>query len=421
MPRLVSFFLAFVLRNKVFTEPVYQRGLKRALEQIEWAKKELPLTHTVGIAIPDAFNEACRECFGRQGGINWSIVNGTSTTTKQKGTLTLFGPRIIFSFHILDASIRVTDLSNGATTNVALPTEAQMQLKDAIEDNVDMKVSVDTASTLVSPISEDATDNGWGTGWGNEWANEEDQNAWAQSVSWGNDTQDGQEANGGAGTDTQWGASADPSNSWNRDSLTLFSLLGPSAFPLTHTTGIIECSTRRVSAIHFPPNHPKGVRAPSQDQVGRAEAAAREKQDWAPSAEGVEAELDACFAKVILEPWGPEEGDIIGPEIWTASRGPVIDPNDPSKVTNTTARRPHDPLKDSITLLVQPSFAETLELVPGLGLGAMWIEIAKRKSGTRADASGGAAEVDNETPGRFWYHEDVTGIFPSFYTPQDKA
>ena len=88
-PRLIYFFLAFVLRNRVFPESVYQRGLKRAIETIEWAKKELPLTYKVGQSIPDAFNEACREFFGRQGGMNWSVVNGTSTTTEEKGRSTL--------------------------------------------------------------------------------------------------------------------------------------------------------------------------------------------------------------------------------------------------------------------------------------------------------------------------------------------
>lgn len=310
-------------------------------------------------------------------------------------------------------------MSNGVKIDAALPTEAQMQLKEAIEDNVDMDVSINTSATVASPIDEDASDsaNGWGSGWGNNaWADEGSQNAWAQNVSWGDGTQEGQGVTGEAVTDAKWGDS-DPS--WNRDTKSLFSLLGPSAFPLTHTTGIVECSTRRVSSIQYPPSHPKGVPSVSRKKLGRAKA--DERLDWAPSADGVEAELDARFAKVILEPWGREEGDISGPEIWNTSRGPAIDPNKPSKApAGTGVRKPHDPLKDNITLLVEPSFAETLELVPGLGLGAMWIEIVRQKSGAAADAAGGAAQVDSSTPGRFWYHEDVTGIFPSFYTPRER-
>ncbi|KAF8139006.1 hypothetical protein EV363DRAFT_555296 [Boletus edulis] len=403
-PRLIYFFLAFVLRNGVLPEPVYQRGLKRALNTIEWAKKELPLTLTVGRLIPDAFNEACRECFDRQGGITFvSETANPSTTTKQK-----------------DATITVTDVSSGVKSEVALPTEAQIQLKDAIEDNVDMDVSIDAPTTIVSPPSENATDDNptWGTSWDSTWADEGSQTAWAQCGSWGDETQEGQGTNGEARADTKQGDS-----DWHREFTSLFSLLGPSAFPLVHTTGIIECSTRRVSAIHFPPNHPKGVHSPSlRKNHGEAETKAG-RQDWLPSADGVEAELEARFAKVILEPWGREEGDISAPEIWRSSRGAVIDPTSPSKVlgdaAGTATRKPHDPHKDSITLLVVPSFAETLELVPGLGLGAMWIEIVRQKNDAGTDAARGPAEVDDSTPGRFWYHEDVTGIFPSYYTPRE--
>lgn len=324
---------------------------------------------------------------------------------------------------ISGASIIVTDISNGVETNVVLPTEAQMELKAAIEDNIDMEVSLDMASTPVPPISKDATNedpSGWGNALGSAWGNEESENAWAQSGSWGDETQQGEAMNGEAETnpraDTKW---ADSNPSWNRDLASLFPLLGPSVFPLTHTTGIVECSTRRVSAVHFPPNHPDSVPLPN---LWRGEAEAREGLHWTPSAYGVEAELDARFAKVVLEPWGREEGDISGPEIWSTSRGSVIDPNNPSKVPTDTAGiatcKPHNPLTDNITLLVQPSLAETLALVPGLGLGAMWIEIVRQEGGAEATASGGVAQVDGKTPARFWYHEDVTGIFPSFYTPQ---
>ena len=316
----------------------------------------------------------------------------------------------------------MTDVANGVMTNVALPTGAQMQLKDAIEDNVDMEVSIDTPATIMSPVTESVVaenPDGWAAALGDGWADEESRNAWAQSGSWGDEAQEGQGTTGEAATDTKW---ADSNPTWSCDAASLFSLLGPSAFPLTHTTGIVECSTRRVSAIHFPPNHPKGV--PSQDNLRRAQTGGHEGQDWVPSADGVEAELDTRFAEVILEPWGRREGDIAAPEIWNTSRGAVIDPSNPSKILGDTAgtatRKPHNPLKDSITLLVKPSFAETLELVPGLGLGAMWIEIIRQTSDAKADAADGAAEVDGSTPGKFWYHEDVTGIFPSFYTPREK-
>lgn len=76
-PHLLSFFIGFLLRNRVFPEQTYQRGLKRALETIQQAKKELPMTYKIGRIIPDQFSEACKEIFGRMGSVNWTTVTIT--------------------------------------------------------------------------------------------------------------------------------------------------------------------------------------------------------------------------------------------------------------------------------------------------------------------------------------------------------
>lgn len=73
-PHLLSFFVRFILRNRVVPEPAYQRGLKRALGTIELAKKELPLTYKIGHILPDAFSQACKESFGRKGTVNWTRI-----------------------------------------------------------------------------------------------------------------------------------------------------------------------------------------------------------------------------------------------------------------------------------------------------------------------------------------------------------
>ncbi|KIJ69743.1 hypothetical protein HYDPIDRAFT_79187 [Hydnomerulius pinastri MD-312] len=426
-PRLLGFFLSFILRNRVLPEQTYQRGLKRALETIERAKKELPLTYKVGQMLPDGFNEACRECFGRKGGINWSFVNEIPAVPAEKTE---------------EPRIDVTDTSTGAKMAFDLPSDAEMRLKDIIEDNVDMDVVLDpslttaTAAVLEDGSGEEAT--GWGGGWGdtdgstglgNGW----DQNTWnTQPAPDGDDAEgnvDGESANAEAqnNPNSTW---ADSNPTWNRDTSSLIALLGPSVFPLTHTTGIVECSTRRIAGV-YPPAAPLKIVKPSSSRRPRRQEVAEEKE-WAPSASHVEAELDARFAKVVLAPWGREEGDISLPEIWSSSRGPVVDPKSASQTmveasselstvpnegtSNAGATaKPHDPKKDSITLLVEPRLVETLELVPGLGLGAMWIEIARQEEGeTEVD---GAERAYSK---KFWYHEDVTGIFPSFYTARDK-
>ncbi|KAI6127368.1 hypothetical protein EDD16DRAFT_1702453 [Pisolithus croceorrhizus] len=140
--------------------------------------------------------------------------------------------------------------------------------------------------------------------------------------------------------------------------------LGPSAFLLTHTTSIVECSTRRICEVIPPvPSSPSSAskRKPKHGRV----------QDiWAPAASGVEAELDARFALICK------------PEIWaTGSRCPVIDPNATFASQNTDAgsgkQRPHNPLTAVTTLLVEPHLLDTFGLAPGLGLGVMWVQLMR--------------------------------------------
>jgi hypothetical protein len=413
--------------------------MRRALDTVALAKKQLPLTYKVGQMFPDAFNEGCREHFGRQGGINWTFGSAFDTgATKTMGGCTQeFSSNLLITSCPEETHISVTDTLTGAKMNLELPTEAQIQLKEVIEDNV-MDVALEPS--FVTPISNDTTQEGsadWGNGWGGGWGESEpgrwDQNTWiTEPVSGGGEEQGSQEASGEAPNDANPWTDSNPT--WNRVSSSLISLLGPSVFPLTHTTGIVECSTRRISAVYPPLSSPgSSADTPSLSGQTNSRIAARatddsEEFEWAASASGVEAELDKRLAKVVLEPWGREEGDISGPEIWSTSRGPVVDPKSSDGVTASATdtstglkmRKPHNPLTDNITLLVEPSLVETLSLVPGLGLGAMWIEIARQEA--EAEVSGDLSGEDDPVkyPKGFWYHEDVTGIFPSFYTARAK-
>lgn len=73
-PHLLSFFLNFVLRNRVLPRASHESAIRRALDIIELGKKELPLTYKIGQALPDRFSDGCKEMFGRKGGIEWSFV-----------------------------------------------------------------------------------------------------------------------------------------------------------------------------------------------------------------------------------------------------------------------------------------------------------------------------------------------------------
>ncbi|KAH7887308.1 hypothetical protein F5I97DRAFT_816422 [Phlebopus sp. FC_14] len=406
-PRLVSFFLAFVLRNRVLPEPTYQRGLKRALETVEHAKKELPLIYKVARILPDAFSDGCKECFGRKGGYNWTFA--TANEVEEKKTAT---------------------------------TAAQAGLKETVDDSmqVDITVPPPPPATNVTMDNPAAETNGWGGGWDgmNGWGKDAgDSGGWGEGA-WnlpadGNEAKDSQAGDGDDGTNNEndptssWAAY---SSTWTRPTPSLTTYLGPSVLPLTHTTGVVESSTRRVCEIH-----PPAVTPSVGQQQKRKGAKGSKAKEWAPSASGAESKLDAHFAKVVLAPWGREEGDISRPEIWETSRGPVIHPNPQAATVSKgstatsgsnevgTARKPHDPLIDTITLLVDPEVAEALKLVPGIGVTATWVEIVRLEE-VEGETGGSKRAVDGSAQGagypkRFWYHEDVTSTFPSFYTAKD--
>lgn len=283
-----------------------------------------------------------------------------------------------------------------------MPTEEQTAVKEAIEDNIDANVNI-------APANELPPETGWGS-WGagtdTDGPNGSGWGCWnstdGEPVSWDNSTDN--QATDGADTNVPLPPWADSAPTWGLEMPSLTTFLGPTVFPLTHTTGIVECSTRRVREVHPPAKTSTGKRSTKRKR-GNAE------EQWAPSASGVEAVLDAQFAKVVLAPWGSEGGDISKPEIWATSRGPVVDPNQPSDSSaldlTGSPGKPHNPLTDDIVLLVQPHLLDTFSLVPGLGLGAMWVQLVRSE------------EVGSESQSTktFWYHEDLTGIFPSFYTP----
>lgn len=399
-PHLLSFFIGFLLRNRVFPEQTYQRGLKRALETTQQAKKELPLTYKIGRIIPDQFSEACKEIFGRMGSVNWTTV----TITEDQ----LRGPSRE------EPKLTVTDTLTGEQKDITLPSEEQTAVKEAIEDNIDTDVNIVQVNESTPETgwgswgAAAATDESNGSGWGSWTSTDGHPSAWDTSID--NEPADGTDTNVPL---APW---TDSAPSWGREMPSLMTFLGPTVFTLTHTTGIVEFSTRRVREVHPPTLSSKASSGKRSAKRKRGNA----EEQWMPSASGVEAELNAQFAKVILAPWGFEGGDISKPEIWATSRGAVIDPNlstdsgAPDATGDEEKQKPHNPLTDDIVLLVQPHLLDTLSLVPGFGLAAMWVQLVRsedtEKEGAKGDRGSGCTKT-------YWYHEDLTGIFPSFYTP----
>lgn len=176
----------------------------------------------------------------------------------------------------------------------------------------------------------------------------------------------------------------------------LFTFLGPTRLPLTHTTGVVEFSTRKVKQIV------------SQEAV--------KSTPGSPSA-AVEQELGNRFARVVMEPWvrtpTDELVDIVKPIITSSSRGDVVE--DPFAEGSDIADA-YNPCRDDISILIEPASMDYFHV--GLGLCGTWVQIARCED---AERHGATTDQDmlhaNKHPRDcFWYLENVASVFPSFYT-----
>jgi hypothetical protein len=179
----------------------------------------------------------------------------------------------------------------------------------------------------------------------------------------------------------------DPESGWNLGPVpTLTELLGPTKLPLTHTTGIFEVSMRKIVEL-VPPSSMVKAQSSTLDSPANV----------------VEEELYERFAKIVLEPWigwdCGKETILDKPTISPRSRGPVKTEDR----GNQGVEGAHDPYKDNITVLVEPSALETM--VIGVGVSANWVQI------TRADDDGDPVGGGQD----IWYMESVTQVIPSFY------
>ncbi|KAF9000258.1 hypothetical protein BDQ17DRAFT_684327 [Cyathus striatus] len=233
---------------------------------------------------------------------------------------------------------------------------------------------------------------------------------------WGSNADTGGWGSGGASTGG-WGQPADEASAqWTLSdpTTTLLAILGPTALPLTHTPGIIENSMRRI--ISFSPPPPVG-------SVGKSPVVAD------PDAEAVEAELERMFGKIVLGPWvgwnvRDEFEHITVPSVAKGSRGAFVDSSSPPSSDATqeaTGLKPHDPLKDNITILIAPETYKTLDPIEGLGIAGTFVQLARI-----VDLEGGVVKKKKGKKGkgreeRFWYVDDTTLNIPSFWKQVPKV
>lgn len=217
-----------------------------------------------------------------------------------------------------------------------------------------------------------------------------------------------------------WGLNSDDADSWETPvidwgpvvTFSLMPFLGPSAFPITHTSGVVECSVRRVKSYSGPPppaTLPKSALTTEEDP------------------DAVEIELERHFAKVVLSPWAGwddysnEMPHMAKPRILETSSGPIhgvvdtagqVEPATGAAVTPAEGPQPHDPFNDDITLLVQPTLLPIFS--PGMGLGGTWVQIARAQD--FASERRKKKKKSKKTTTRYWYIDELVLTLPSYYT-----
>lgn len=386
-PRLLRFYVNFLLKDGVFaSEPDIESSLHQALFTIDLAQSELPITAQISKHFPkDKFSVGCEASasFGvqqkdellSQALIGKTLAASMIEVPSTDSGLTLEELVDNKTLHISDESpIKIGDLTTTATTDITV---------DACEDS-----------------SNDVED--WGT----------------------NDTL------------------VDPWLSGPPPTLLLF---GPIAatLPETHTSGVVESSMRRVTSIVHP-----------IDPLVLLETEVDNSRSPPAEAQGVEADLSARLSKVVMEPWPgwdvyDNEATATVPQIMGSSRGRVVvypKDNDHNQVVHAFDSDKksdsfgaasscdgdvpvHDPLKDAVTILIEPECAQMLKV--GMGLEGTWVQIARKEDldlgneeerlkGTERPLSTSMGNENNGAFGqsqRFWYLTKLLTVLPSYSLP----
>ena len=188
----------------------------------------------------------------------------------------------------------------------------------------------------------------------------------------------------------------------------LMGILGMTMLPLRYESGIAERSIRKVTS----------VLKPGEGSGGK----------W----RGVEEELVKHLARVVLEPWLDWGGEGIAPEFITPTLvgGDTLSSLDSTKAKEggENGKSTHDPLKDDITILVEPSVTNSLNV--GMGMAGTWVQMIPLRSNNFGGGRGPGRGDDGGSRGRgahggtragrkeqrFWYVEELFLAIPSFWT-----
>ncbi|KAJ8071972.1 hypothetical protein PM082_001948 [Marasmius tenuissimus] len=434
-PKLVSIFLSYILRHGVLPDKEENENIRKAKAVADLALEQLPLTSKLAKAIPDDYNRALSALFEiRKNEKLWQAEpvlrteaadeQMEETAEEKRDTVTPDAKRV-------KLSPEKGDTVDGQEVKTGDDIESK-----AISNDVPMAEAAQQASVLSSSSQADAT-WGNGSGWG-------DSDPLSSNNGWGGTS---------AGDADAWGFSKDSSGAWDApgnpeepqwfaEIPTLFPLLGPTTLPMTHRTGIVEWSVRKVKKITPPDISPIAAKP--------IESTSSELDYGNPFA--VESELLRKLYRVEVDPWmgwadSSQEEESVMPRIYETSRGQVVvqsgvffDGNSKEKVgvgsrkgddgmevdstgppshsyTTASGLKPFRAPEDSITVLMQPSGIEHLRV--GMGLGGTWVQLLRNGDLDDDLGTGTLAKPKNKGKSsgqRYWYIDELMITLTSYHT-----
>lgn len=393
-PILIGFFINFIIRSRIL--PEHEKGLRRALSVTELARNELPATFVIGKALPDDFSAGCEALFG-----NMSVLVDPGVFKPREEAEDPTGER--------DAKRqKLDDAEQSKDPEEVLKEMVGVHNIEVItgEQIKDLEKEVHKERQAADANVNGSETGGWSSN-GGGWVSADN----TASDSWGNA---GSTDQGGDWTtiDVDDGDWQTAGSTWDNGPTPnqLMAFLGPTVLPLTHTAGVIERSTRRILSV---------TPAPDRSKLPK-------KKAKRSGAEKVEDELEGRFARLVLAPWasGPlaQHTDVFKPEILPPSRGLVVEDVSKDATVASGASRPHNPFKDEITVLLDPSVAD--KMIVGMGLSATWVQLARQdlsgvdwmdeKSADEPKPGSVAGKVG--VPTSFWYMEKLLSILPSYHS-----
>lgn len=213
-PRVVLFFLNFIIRNQAL--PELKDKLPQAIAIVEKAKEELPQTQVIGSAVPDELSNCFKALYGSQIPNPWRDLNS--------------------GLEKLSEENKVLDMSGSdALQPPGLPAEESACSPD--KSNLDVWGSGDQGDSI-------------GDAWG--------------STSDALDTASADNLGEGAGQaadtamDNPWAQPASMAV-WTVPEYFLMTLMGPTTLPLSHKVGYVERSTRYIKSVTMPADSRKTV------------------------------------------------------------------------------------------------------------------------------------------------------------------